>query len=232
MSPTLDRVIVVFAKEPRPGRVKTRMSPPLSLDQAAELYAELLADVLRTTESFSRELGLEPVLCVHPPASCARLARLAPSAFRVVPQRGEGLAARMQHAVDEAGAAGASRILVRGSDSPVLDGEVVATALGALADADLVLCPDRDGGYGLVGLRRPVPGLFDHPMSTGTVLDDTIANADSLGLSSHVLEPSFDLDTVGDLRWLARARDDGIADLCRRTLAYLDAHDLWRFAGP
>lgn len=232
MSPTLDRVIAVFAKEPRPGRVKTRMSPPLSLDQAAELYAELLADVLRTTESFSRELGLAPVLCVHPPESCARLARLAPTSFRVVPQRGEDLGARMQRVVDEAGAAGASRILVRGSDNPVLDGEIVAAALGALSDADLVLCPDRDGGYGLVGLRRSVPGLFDHPMSTGTVLDDTIANADSLGLSSHVLEPSFDLDTVGDLRWLAQARDEGVSELCRRTLAYLDAHDLWRFADP
>ena len=163
--------------------------------------------------------------------ACAKLARLAPTGFRVVPQRGEGLAERMQRSVDEAAAAGASRILVRGSDNPVLDGEAVGRALGALLDADLVLCPDRDGGYGLVGLREPVPGLFDHPMSTGSVLDDTIANADALGLRSHVLEPSFDIDTVEDLRWLAEARNERIAGLCRRTLEYLDENDLWRFAG-
>jgi rSAM/selenodomain-associated transferase 1 len=231
VSPRRERVIVVFAKEPRSGQVKTRMSPPLSLEQAAELYAELLADVLRATAAFSRELGLQPVLAVHPVEACPRLARGAPAAFRVVPQRGEGLAARMQRAVDEAGAAGASRILLRGSDSPVLDGESAGAALAALSDADLVLCPDRDGGYGLVGLRRPVRGLFEHPMSTGTVLDDTLANADALGLRSQVLDPSFDLDTTSDLRWLAEARDERVARLCPRTLAYLDAHDLWRFAG-
>lgn len=229
MSPRRAPVIVVFAKEPCAGLVKTRMSPPLSLEQAAELYAELLADVLHTTEAFARELGLETVLAVHPPVACGRLARLAPTSFRVVPQRGEGLAERMQRAVDEAAAAGASRILVRGSDTPVLDGEIVGAALAALSDADLVLCPDRDGGYGMVGLRKPVPGLFEHPMSTSTVLDDTIANADSLGLRSHVLEPSFDLDTVEDLRWLAEARSERITTLCPRTLDYLDAHDLWRF---
>lgn len=231
MSPRRERVIVVFAKEPRPGQVKTRLSPPLSLEQAAELYAELLADVLRATAAFSRELGLAPVLAVHPADACPRLARGAPASFRVVPQRGEGLAERMQRAVDEAGAAGASLILLRGSDSPVLDGESVGAALTALSEADLVLCPDRDGGYGLVGLRRPVPGLFEHPMSTGTVLDDTLANADALGLRSHVLDPSFDLDTIADLRWLAEARDEHVTRLCPRTLAYLDAHDLWRFGG-
>ena len=72
----------------------------------------------------------------------------------------------MTWAVREAAAAGAQRILLRGSDSPTLDAEVVREALAALREFDLVLRPDYDGGYSLVGLRRPAAGLFDHPMST------------------------------------------------------------------
>ena len=80
--------LVVFAKEPRPGFVKTRMRPALSLEQAAGLYAALLDDVLAASASQAAQFGLEPVLAVHPPAACEALARRAPPAFRAVAQRG------------------------------------------------------------------------------------------------------------------------------------------------
>lgn len=223
-------VIVVFAKAPRPGAVKTRMVPPLSPEQAAELYAELLCDVLEATARFASDLGLAPVVAVDPGEARREIARAAPASFRVVAQRGSSLARRMAWAVGEAAAAGAQRILLRGSDSPVLDRSTVGDALLALDDSDLVVCPDRDGGYNLIGLRRPASGLFDHPMSTRTVLRDTLANARALGLRARELEPSFDLDRVEDLRWLARARVEAVAGLCSRTLAYLDEHDLWRLS--
>ena len=73
-------------------------------------------------------------------------------------------------------------------------------------------------------------GLFDHAMSTPSVLEDTLANARRLGLRSRVLGESFDLDRIEDLRWLADARVAGGASLCPNTLAYLDEHDLWRFS--
>lgn len=219
--------LVVFAKEPRPGLVKTRMTPPFTPEEAAELYARLLDDVLVATARFARRLELEAVLCVHPPAACAALARRAPPAFRVVAQRGRDLSQRMEWALAEAAAGGFAPVLLRGSDSPALDEATLAAALAALRDADVVACPDLDGGYNLVGAREPVPGLFDHPMSTHSVLDDTLANAAAAGRRAHVLEPRFDLDTAADLTHLARARAGPVAALCPRTLAWLDACEGW-----
>ncbi len=228
--PAARGVIVVFAKAPRPGQVKTRMSPPLTPEQAAGLYAQLLLDVLEVTGELAPRLGLEPLLAVHPPEACAQLADLASTPLRVVPQRGASLSQRMAHAVAEAAAAGATRILLRGSDSPLLDEPIVARVLAALERVDLAVCPDRDGGYNLIGLREPAPGIFFHPMSTPSTLGDTLGNAASLGLRVEVQEPSFDLDRAGDLDLLARARSPATARLCGRTLAYLDQHDLWRYA--
>lgn len=219
--------IVVFARQPVPGQVKTRLCPPLSPEQAASLYRAMLADVLEATARFAAQLGLEPVLAVTPARAAAELARLAPPFYRVVAQRGAGLAERMAWAVAEQAAAGHDRILLRGSDSPALDPEAVAEALAALDEVDLVLCPDPDGGYNLVGLRGPAPGLFAHPMSTDQVLQHTLAAAERLGLTHRVQAPRFDIDRIEDLGRLAAARIGGLASLCPRTLTYLDAHGLW-----
>jgi rSAM/selenodomain-associated transferase 1 len=222
-------VVIVFAKAPRPGEVKTRMCPPLSQAEAAELYASMLADVLEATARAARPLGLDPVLAVHPPELCGALAEDVPTPFSVIAQRGADLAARMAWAVREAAAGGARRVLLRGSDSPTLDAAALAAALADLDRHDVVLRPDRDGGYNLVGLRRATPEIFDHPMSTASVLEDTLARARALGLVTKVGEPGFDLDTLADLRWLARERDRA-RELCARTLAFIDRRDLWRHA--
>ncbi len=219
--------LVVFAKAPRPGEVKTRMSPPLDPEAAADLYRCMLEDVLELTARVAPELGLEPVLAVHPATAGGELARLAPAGFRVLAQRGPDLGRRMEWAVAEAAAGGARAICLRGSDSPGLGAAALRSALQALEDADLALSPDPDGGYNLVALRRPVPGLFDHPMSTGSVLEETLANARRGGLAARVLAPSFDLDTAADLSLLAEARRSDPGPPCPRTLAWLDRHNLW-----
>jgi hypothetical protein len=218
---------VVFARSPEPGRVKTRMTPPLSAEQGAALYACLLADVLEESARAARALGLCPVLAVDPPEATEALARRAPPGFRAVPQRGADLGRRMERAVAEAGAAAALPVLLRGSDSPTLDVDLVGEALAALGAADLVLCPDRDGGYSLVGLARPAPDLFRHPMSTPTVLRETLAGAQRLGLRTGLLAERFDLDTVADFDLLAQVRSARPALPCPRTLAYLDSEGLW-----
>jgi hypothetical protein len=219
--------LLVFAKEPRPGAVKTRLCPPFTPEQAASLYASLLADVLEASAAAAGRLGLAPILCATPPEACEAMARSAPAAFRTLPQRGPDLAARMAAALEDAAALGHAPLLLRGSDSPLLGEESLAAALGALRRADLVLAPDRDGGYHLVGLRRPAPGLFDHAMSTASVLEDTPASAARLGLRSELLAPGFDVDRAADLALLAEARAAGRAGICPRTLAWLDRHRLW-----
>lgn len=220
-------VLAVFAKEPRPGQVKTRMTPPLRPEQAATLYAHLLDDVLALSAEACRRFGLDGVLALHPPDAGPRLAGRVPAGFRIVAQRGPDLSARLARAVAELAAGGDMPILVRGSDSPGMDLEAIGAAIAGLAAHDLVVAPDRDGGYNLVGLRSPVSGLFDHTMSAPSSLAELLERARERGLCVQVLRPGFDLDTVGDLDWLARARASGDTLPCPRTLAWLDAENLW-----
>ncbi|HYB12221.1 MAG TPA: TIGR04282 family arsenosugar biosynthesis glycosyltransferase [Myxococcota bacterium] len=222
-------VVVVFAKAPRAGLVKTRMTPPLSPAEAAELYTCLLDDVLEATAESARRLGLDAVVAVHPAEACAEIARRAPPIFRAVAQHGQDLAQRMRWAVSEAAAGGFTPVLLRGSDSPALDLSTFEEALAGLEREDVVISPDLDGGYNLIGLRTPAPALFDHPMSTGSVLADTLSSASSLGLRARILRGGFDLDTAADLQWLAEARRSGTPP-CPRTLSFLDEHALWRYA--
>jgi rSAM/selenodomain-associated transferase 1 len=219
--------IVVFAKAPRPGLVKTRMCPPFSEEEAARLYGHLLDDVLEATAEFAGALDLEPIVAVYPPDARSELAARAPPVFRVVSQHGRDLGERMSWAASEAAAGGAAPVLLRGSDSPVLGRELVGELLARLADADVAICPDRDGGYSLIGMRRPVAGLFDHPMSTGSVLEDTLANASALGLRAELVTASFDLDSAQDLARLAAWRTRGDPDMCPRLLRYLDEIGAW-----
>lgn len=226
--------LVVFARRPQPGHVKTRLCPPLSPDQAAELYRCMLTDVLEESARAARSLGLAPVLAVDPPDACAELALAAPAGFRAVAQRGPDLRARMIHVARLAAAAGAPSALLRGSDSPALALPRLREALRGLADTDVALSPDRDGGYGLVALGARAllrgfggPTLFDHPMGTPTVMADTIAGAGRLGLRVARLAPGFDVDRFEDLRWLAAERHEGATPPCPRTLAVLDSQALW-----
>ena len=221
-----DSVVVVFAKRPAPGAVKTRMCPPLTPEQAAALYAAMLDDVLATTAAAAAVAGAATWLAVHPPDAAGELAARYPG-FHAVPQCGADLAQRMERAVASAAAAGFARILLRGSDNPALPGAAIAEGLAALGDADLAVGPDRDGGYGWIALRGPAPGLFDHPMSTPSVLADTLARAAALGLRVRTLASHFDLDTAADLAWLAAARSRGEAVDCPRTLALLEEQRLW-----
>ena len=231
MTGRLRGVLLVFAKEPEPGRVKTRMVPPLSPQQASDLYGEMLQDVLIASGRIAFEIGLAPVLVVDPPLAAAALARRAPTEFRIVPQRGADLGERMEWAIREAAASGANRILLRGSDSPTLDLGRIEAVLASLDEFDLAISPDLSSGYNLLGVRKPTPGLFDLPMSTRTVLEDTLANAAALGLRTEVQPASFDVDTASDLNRLAAARAGPcascVADMCPRTLSFLDAEGLW-----
>jgi rSAM/selenodomain-associated transferase 1 len=222
--------VVVFARAPQPGRVKTRLCPPLHPQEAAELYARLLDDALEVTAAFAARLDLAAFLTVTPASACASMARRAPSSFCVVRQRGPDLGARMQWAVREAAAAGFRRVLLRGSDSPLLDGAAAEAALAALERVDLALSPDRDGGYNLVALRLPARGLFEHPMGTASALEDTLSKARARGLRTELLEPGFDIDVAADLALLAAARTSAAERLCPRTLELLDARDFWRFS--
>lgn len=199
-------LVIVFAKAPRAGEVKTRLIPLLGADGAAALHAQLLHRTLVTATN----AGLGPVELhgapdEHDPAlrECARRFGIA-----VLPQTGDDLGARMCHAFDEALARHA-RVILIGTDCPVLTEDHLRNAHAALDPAqggnDAVLIPAEDGGYALIGLKRCDARLFDSIAWGGdNVLAATRARLKTLGWRWHELETLWDVDRPEDYRrWSA-----------------------------
>jgi rSAM/selenodomain-associated transferase 1 len=219
--------LIVFAKSPRPGLVKTRMSPPLTLEQAAELYEAMLADVLDASLRFANELELDPVLAFYPADAASEFMTRVPAGYRLQEQRGLDLNDRMANAFAEAAAAGVTRILLRGSDSPALDLEVHQAVLDGLdIGDDLVLTPDQSGGYALIGMRTARPAVFELPMSTDQVMEQTLFAARAIGLQSSLTKAGFDLDQVGDFHCFDALPSQTLLDLCPRTVESISSAPL------
>jgi rSAM/selenodomain-associated transferase 1 len=209
------RVLALFAKAPVPGQVKTRLVPPLGAAEAAALYRAMLLDILDQHAADPFDLSLWHA----PPEAGDWFRRHAPPRYRILPQRGADLAARMTHLFEAHAEEGFDRIVLRGTDSPTLPADRVRSAFERLETCDLVLCPDPDGGYNLVGLRGACPRLFDLEMSTGDVLRETLERAREQDLRSALLPPGYDVDTAADLERLAV---DVSVERTPRTLRWLE----------
>ena len=209
-------VLVLFAKEPRPGRVKTRLCPPLSPESAAHLYESMLLDIV---DQRAGGADVDLAVCFTPAEARPWFQRHLPVDYTLSAQQGESLAARMRAAFNAYAEAGYGRIVLRGTDSPTLPDARTFDAFSALEEADLVLCPDLDGGYNLIGLREPRDELFEIEMSTGSVLEQTQAGAERLGLRQVVLPGHHDVDHWSDLRRLDANDSLDRAPRTRRWLA-------------
>jgi uncharacterized protein len=193
-------LLIIFAKEPRPGQVKTRLSPLLSPEEAAQLYHSFIEDIL---EEMARVPEVRLAVAFSPPGAQIFFRGLAPPGTDLFPQEGADLGKRMARAFARGFAAGFGPIVLRGSDVPDLPAAVVSEAKEVLAtgQAQVVLGPCPDGGYYLVGLSEPQPPLFQGPAwSSSTVLADTLRLARQLGLRVHLLPPWPDIDTDDNLR--------------------------------
>ncbi len=190
--------LVVFAKVPVAGTVKTRLVPPLSFEDAAALYTAFLADALTSFATLGAAVRL-----YLPPSDAAMPAGIVPSGVSVHAQRGDGLGDRMDAALSETLGAGFGRAVVIGTDHPTLPLAFVVEALSALATPEtVVIGPSDDGGFYLLGLDRPRPTLFaGMTYSHHRVFDQTRARAIADGARLHVLPPWYDVD---DARSLAR----------------------------
>lgn len=194
--------VAAFLKSPRPGRVKTRLARRLGAEAAASLYRSFLRDTL---EWLARFPARRRFLYYSPAGAARECARLAPGeAFELRPQSTGSLGRRLERAFEELLDDG-SRVVVLGTDCPLLGSAELRLAFDALRQSDLVLGPAFDGGYYLIGLRRAQPELLRGiPWSTPDVLRATLERATDLGLSWAQLAPLGDVDTVGDLRRLQR----------------------------
>ena len=220
-----DNTLLVVAKRPNPGQTKTRLCPPLTPAQAADLYQCFLLDTL---DSIRKVPGVQPWLGFLPKNSRAYFEQLAPG-IGLISQRGGSLGERLDNLLTEALAGGAQKAVVMDSDSPTLPPAYITQAFEMLSGADVVLGPTQDGGYYLIGVKRPQPQLLRTvQMSTPTVLADTLALAKAARLLVALLPAWYDVDTIADLdqldREIAGLPVDDRAKATRRWLATND----WR----
>ena len=194
------RSLTVFVKEPVPGKVKTRLVPPMTKTEAAELYRSWAREIFGKV----RQLGGVRVQVAYEPLS----SKIAPDWLsengEEVPfflQCGSNLGERMKNAFEKSFTEGFDSAILIGSDSPGLPLETVAAGFEALETHDVVLGPTPDGGYYLIGLKNKFPGpLFDGiEWSSKSVLERTRKNAGRLALRSALLPEYFDIDRPEDL---------------------------------
>jgi hypothetical protein len=213
-------VLITVAKRPTPGETKTRLSPPLSAAQAAALYECFILDAV---ELMRQVPDVRRVLAYYPPSERDYFYDLAPD-FELAAQAGADLGARLDNLTKTYLERGYEKVVVVDSDSPNLPAEYIKLAFeGFSTGVDLMLGPCDDGGYYLIGLRRPASRLLrEVQMSTPRVTADTLALAAEEGLRVHLLPAWYDID---DKAGLSRLIDDlalqppEIAPHTRRLLA-------------
>jgi uncharacterized protein len=195
-----DRVLVIMAKAPRPGTVKTRLAPRLPLHAVTALYRCLLGDTL----ALARSLGGVEIAIMCPAPDANELARLAGQRTRVVAQKGEGLAAGLTSVFAHFAEGRQRRIIAFNSDSPHLPRSVLEEAFETLTAHDTIVGPTYDGGYYLVGAKASHPTLFmGDGMGTSGALERLLSRARDLELSVGFADPFYDIDVADDLIRLA-----------------------------
>ncbi len=198
----MGNTLLVVAKQPSPNHTKTRLCPPLSNHQAADLYECFLRDTLdlmRLVPDVQRVIGY------YSENGSGYFRSLAPD-MALIRQVGATLGERLDNLLKEALVGEAEKAVVMDSDSPTLPLECLTMAFAALDEADVVLGPTEDGGYYLIGMKKPHPQLLrEVQMSTPHVLSDTLALAQKHNIQVSLLPAWFDVDTAGDL---ARLRDE------------------------
>ncbi len=201
--------LIIFAKAPIPGQVKTRLCPPLTPDEAATLHGSFVLDTLERTKAAiaAYKLPLDRVLACAPERTHVFFRIMEERhGVRLMNQEGENLGARMDHAFSTVFAQGYRRALLVGTDVPSLPLDHYRRALEELDRHDVVLNPALDGGYVLIGLKQPAPDLFrEIPWSTDQVCALTQTRAAELHLSTALLPPWRDVDTLEDLQALIDA---------------------------
>jgi len=195
-----NRTLVIMAKAPKAGMVKTRLIASLPSPAVTALYRCLLEDTLALAAS----LTVVQVAVMCPESDQDELARLLGNSVPVVAQKGEGLAAGLTSVFRHFTDASRQHVVAFNSDSPHLASSVLHNAFEILATHDVVVGPTHDGGYYLVGAKVAHPSLFEADgMGTKSALDRLLTRAKILELSTGFTQPFYDIDIANDLILLA-----------------------------
>lgn len=197
--------VIVFAKNPIPNAVKTRLIPSLSPEQAATLYAAFLTDWCRALAEFS---NVDLIIAYTPADAQPDLQALIGDDAVYIPQIGADLGERLTSATQWAAEHGYTKILIVGSDSPTLPISYISQALTLLDSRNIVIGPSTDGGYYLIGfsvktLTTTVPHVFeDIAWSTVEVFQQTVERIHAAEATLGLLPPWYDIDRAEDLAFL------------------------------
>jgi len=194
-----------MCKVPSSGTSKTRLCPPLTLDEAAELSRCFISDLSQSVAEVSEDLGLSGVAVYTPAAARPEIAALLPGGFELLAQRGDDLGERALGATQDLLRSGYDAACLVSSDSPTMPRRILTALASALrAPGDLVvLSPAIDGGYSLIGLKQPHAPVFRNiDWSTPKVLAQTLSHAAGAGLPVSLLPPWYDVDDEASLQLL------------------------------
>jgi hypothetical protein len=220
-----DCTLVIMAKAPKPGVVKTRLSQSLPLAAVVELYRCLLDDTI----TLARSLDDVDLAIMCPASDVEDLSHAVGDSIPIVAQAGDGLAAGLTSVFAHFAAAGHRRVVAFNSDSPHLPASMLESAFRALAQTDVVIGPTHDGGYYLVGGSASHPGLFaGDGLGTTNAYEALLGRVRALGLSVSLTDPFYDIDVADDLSPLARELGSAPAK-APRTAQWLTE---WRKALP
>jgi uncharacterized protein len=195
----------IMTKEPEAGKVKTRLAPPLTAEEAAGLNICFLRDVaesilLVTVQTPSRGIGI-----YTPPGAEVAYDNILPDSFFLLLQKGTGFGERLSFAAEDLFEAGFESVCLINSDSPTVAAASFAEAVKVLAKPGdrIVLGPSDDGGYYLIGLKQLHRRVFEEiDWSTEHVFNQTLRRASEAGVEVHTLPPGYDVDDGATLRRL------------------------------
>jgi len=194
--------LAVMAKAPRPGKVKTRLSPPLTPEEAAELNACFLRDTIANLGDAIQAAPAEWVISYTPVGEETAFRGILTEGALLLPQRGDGFGERLLHSAQDLFACGFSAVCLIDSDSPTVPTQQFVTAANLLLapQRTAVIGPSEDGGYYLIGLQTPDSRLFeDIAWSTEFVTQQTLERAAEIGCAVHLLHEWYDVDDACSL---------------------------------
>lgn len=199
--------LAIMAKAPRPGKVKTRLQPPLTPQQAAALNTCFLRDTAENIASVSRHAKAFGLICYTPIGDEAAFDALLPPDFSLIAQRGGNFGDRLLCAAHDILSCGFNAVCLIDSDSPTMPASALHDAVEALSRPGdrIVLGPSADGGYYLIGMSRAHAAVFDRiTWSTETVYAETLERVRETGLELHELPLWYDVDDAATLDLLKR----------------------------
>ncbi|MCU7833775.1 MAG: TIGR04282 family arsenosugar biosynthesis glycosyltransferase [gamma proteobacterium symbiont of Taylorina sp.] len=196
-----DVLIIIFAREPQPGKVKTRLIPQLGENAATRLYTSMLEHAL-TTVIQSKLSSLDVCITLESKADYFLSISLH-NEFSISRQAGKDLGERMYHALQTA-LKQYSRVILIGSDCPFINKEVLQQAIAALETSDMVFSPASDGGYVLVGAKNLIPAVFEEiHWGSEFVMQQTRKRLSAANISWTELSVQHDIDLIEDLKYLS-----------------------------